>query len=232
MQLFYQPDIAKGANYLNSEESRHCIKVLRKKVGDEVTIIDGIGNFYSCRITEEDARKCKFETLSKRQETNKAHFIHIAIAPTKNMERLEWFVEKATEIGIDEISLVVCQNSERIVIKNERLFRKAVSAIKQSIKATLPKINEVVTFKHFIHSVHNQSKYIAHVDFENTKDLFSLSQSGMKSCVLIGPEGDFSQEEIKLSKSLGWQMVSLGQHRLRTETAGLAACHILNLVNY
>lgn len=233
MQLFYQSAISAGENHLDAEESRHCIKVLRKQPGDTIHITDGKGTFYIARIVKADPRQCTFEIIEKNLEPEKKHHIHIAIAPTKNLDRMEWFVEKAVELGVDEISFVVCNNSERKVLKLDRLERKAISAMKQSLKATLPTLHAVVQFQKFLEkSTPADEKYIAYIDKENTTPhLKSLLRPKQVYCILIGPEGDFSPEEVTLARQKGFQTVSLGNSRLRTETAGIAACVMLNLYN-
>ena len=170
-----------------------------------------------------------FELLENHPEHPFRTFRHLVIAPTKNMDRMEWLVEKATEIGIDRISLIKCSNSERTVVKTDRLIKKAVSAMKQSLKATLPQIDELVSFKEFVKKESAHKKFIAYVDFDNPVELQTLIHPGEANTVLIGPEGDFSPEELQLATDNGYQKVSLGTSRLRTETAGLAAVHLLNL---
>ena len=145
-KFFYQPTISTGENHLEGEESRHCVKVLRKKAGDLIYIIDGKGSFYTARVIKADPRQCIFEVVEKTKEAKKDHHIHIAIAPTKNLDRMEWFVEKAVELGVDEISFVICDNSERRELKLDRLERKAISALKQSLKATLPQLHPAILF--------------------------------------------------------------------------------------
>ena len=227
MQLFYQPLLPEGVHHLDTDESRHAVKVLRLKEGDEITVIDGKGGFYHVKITNPDQCKCGFELVESRQEKRTIGIKHIAIAPTKNIDRIEWFVEKAVEIGIDRISFVQTFNSERKVIKIDRIERKAISAMKQSIKATLPQIDELVPLKSFLAENHNCNKFIAHVDFDNPQHL--KDEIEIDNLVLIGPEGDFSEEEISSAQDAGFVKVSLGESRLRTETAGIVAAHILNL---
>lgn len=227
MQLFYQPEIVNGIHHLDVDESRHAIKVLRLKVGQEINLIDGLGTFYKANITSENHRKCAYEITEKKIEVKSTGFRHIAIAPTKNLDRTEWFIEKAVEIGVDRISFIRTKNSERKVLKTERLVKKAISAMKQSIKASLPVIDEMVSLKEFLSSTENQNKFIAYVDFANPTELKSVAAK--ESLVLIGPEGDFATDEVELAIDQGFQKVSLGQSRLRTETAGIAAVHILNL---
>lgn len=230
MSLFYLPTISAGVNHLDEEESRHVIKVLRMEPGDEFTITDGKGFFYQARITSIQAKKCAFEILEKKQIPQKDFSIHIAIAPTKNNDRIEWFVEKAIEIGIDEISFVLCQNSERKTFNLARIEKIAVSALKQSQQAWLPKLNSIKPFKELIQDRADQ-KFIGYVDEHNPVSLKSLALPQKKYLVLIGPEGDFSKEELDNSIVNGFKKISLGGNRLRTETAGLVACHTLQIIN-
>lgn len=227
MQLFYQPEIVNGIHHLDVDESRHAIKVLRLKVGQEIHLIDGLGTFYTANITTDNHRKCAFEITEKKAESKRTGYRHIAIAPTKNLDRTEWFIEKAVEIGVDRISFILTKNSERKVLKSERLVKKAISAMKQSIKARLPVIDEMVSLKEFLSTTEGKNKFIAYVDFDNPTELKSLVAEN--SLVLIGPEGDFTSDEVELALDKGFQKVSLGQSRLRTETAGIAAVHIMNL---
>jgi len=229
MQLFYQPELINGSHFLDSEESRHAIKVLRKTIGDRIEVVDGKGTFYTVEVTEANFKKCEFKVINSRSETQKAGFKHIAIAPTKNIDRIEWFVEKALEIGVDRISFIQCQNSERTVIRHERMLKKAISAMKQSIKATLPQIDELVKFGNFIKGQSADNKFIAYVDFENPVQFKDHIESGRGNLILIGPEGDFSEEEVELALKNNYEKVSLGDSRLRTETAGIAAVHLLNI---
>ncbi len=228
MQLFYEPT-ANGSTFtLNKEEAQHCIKVLRKKTGDVITVIDGRGTFFECSIVSDNIKNCQLNVQSLKTETQRDHSIHIAIAPTKNIDRTEWFVEKATEIGVDEISFVLCSNSERRQLNNKRILKKAVSAMKQSLKASLPIFNAMIPYTEFIETFHDGKAYIAYVDFSNPDSLTSLAKSDTNHLILIGPEGDFTQNELELAMTNGFQKVSLGKSRLRTETAGIVACTILN----
>ena len=198
--------------------------------GDELTITNGKGILYVARITNSDAKKCTFEILNKKSLPQKNYSIHIAIAPTKNTDRMEWFVEKAIEIGIDEISFMQCQNSERKIINIERVEKIAITALKQSQQAWLPTLNAIRPFKEVLINPADQ-KFIALVDSTNPIHLKSIATPGKNYCVLIGPEGDFSQSELTSALQNGYLKVSLGLNRLRTETAGLVACHSLQLVN-
>jgi len=231
VNLFYQPQITEGIFYLDPEESKHCIKVLRRTRGDTLRITDGKGFFYDTIISKADAQQCHFEVKEKIKEPTKDFSIHIAISPTKNPERIEWFVEKAVELGIDEISFVHCTTTERPYLKIERMNKVAISAMKQSLKATLPKVNDLVKLDALIKQSKEESKFIAHVDHANPDHLKNVAPHPSNYLVLIGPEGDFSTDEITFAIQHHFQKVSLGNSRLRTETAGLAACHILNLIN-
>ncbi len=231
MNLFYQPRIPDGIHYLDEDESRHCIKVLRRKKGDALHITDGHGNFYNARITSEDISKCSFEIISTIADATRHFKIRIAISPTKNADRIEWFIEKAVEIGVDSIALIDCKHTERTHVKTDRLHKVAISAMKQSVKARLPKLDGLTHFDAFIKSCSSQGKYIAYVDATNPLHLKDAAKPNEDCLVLIGPEGDFSTDELQFALSHGFQKVSLGPSRLRTETAGLAACHILNLIN-
>ena len=231
MNLFYQPQLAQGILHLDADESRHVVKVLRKKKDDRITITDGKGFFYEALINHPDPRQCTFVINKKIQEPRKNFTIHIAISPTKNADRIEWFVEKAVEFGIDEITLLECDHTERQHVKIDRLEKMAISAMKQSLKAKLPTIHSLTSFRDLTQDSEAVEKYIAHVDSENPNQLKNLVARGSSYLVLIGPEGDFSREELTLAEHLGFKKISLGPSRLRTETAGLAACHILNLAN-
>lgn len=231
MNVFYQHEIPNGIRYLDAEESRHCAKVMRKKTGDKIQVTDGKGNLYHATLTESRPDKCTFKIDSTDKEATRPFHIHIAMAPTKNPDRTEWFVEKAIEIGVDEISFLLCDNSERAALKTDRLEKLAISAMKQSLRFTLAKINHMVLLKDFVNGTQASSRFIAYVDQTNPDHLLRQASPKSSYVVLIGPEGDFSKKELELSVEHGYKKVSLGPNRLRTETAGLAACHILNLIN-
>jgi 16S rRNA (uracil1498-N3)-methyltransferase len=232
MQLFYVPNITGAKVILNETESKHAIRVLRLPLGAHIQLIDGRGGFYKARIADANPKKCKLEIVESLQDFGRKNFkLHIAIAPTKNIDRFEWFLEKCTEIGIDEITPIISEHSERKIIKPERLEKILVSAMKQSVKAYLPKLNELTTFKSFIGKLDESKKYIAHC-IEGEKDhLKNIVSEGDDVLLLIGPEGDFSPEELQWAKQYGYKEISLGNARLRTETAGVVACHIVNLAN-
>jgi 16S rRNA (uracil1498-N3)-methyltransferase len=230
LNLFYQPRIAEGVQSLDPEESRHCVKVLRKNVGDAITLTDGRGSFYDATITGV-TRECTFRVEKTTTVTPLPYHIHIAIAPTKNADRIEWFVEKCVELGINAITLIECENSERTYQKSERLMKVAISAMKQSLKAYLPVIHPLTTVDTLIKNAGERGRFIAYVDQANPAHLITQAQRSEQYLVLIGPEGDFSPNELSMAIEHGFVKVSLGQSRLRTETAGVAACHILNLIN-
>ncbi|MDF2436205.1 MAG: rRNA ((1498)-N(3))-methyltransferase [Bacteroidota bacterium] len=235
MHLFYTPDISSETYTLSEEESKHAVRVLRLQTGDTIQLIDGKGGFYTAEIIDDHQKRCTVKiTDTKKDFEKRSSHIHIAIAPTKNNDRTEWFLEKATEIGIDEVSLLDCDNSERTVVKTERLQKVAISAVKQSLKAYLPEIHEIVPFKKFIDSSESLKalKFIAHCHArESLPHLKNLYTSQQNVIILIGPEGDFSEEEVKLANQKGFQEISLGTSRLRTETAALYACTTINILN-
>ncbi len=231
MHVFYTPDILNRAE-LPEDEATHALRVLRLQTGDEVTLTDGKGSFYRAEISAASGKRCLVNILESQQQPPlwQGH-LHIAMAPTKNMDRTEWFAEKATEIGFDELTFLNCRFSERRVIKTERIRKILISAIKQSLKARLPLLNEMTDFHTFIRQPFNEQKFIAHC-YEGEKPLLKdVLKRGQDALVLIGPEGDFSEEEVKAAVEQGFQPISLGRSRLRTETAALVACHILNLYN-
>lgn len=231
MQIFYAPDI-ESTLVLPEEESGHCVRVMRLAEGDEIMITDGKGNFYRASITNAYPKHCQVEITSSWQpEKPWDAYIHIAVAPTKNMDRMEWFAEKATEIGIDEITCLNCRFSERKEVKTARLEKILVSAMKQSQKALLPQLNGMTDFKQFVRQPFNGRKFIAHCE-EGEKPLIkSIYRPGENVLILIGPEGDFSPEEIKSAEENGFEAISLGKSRLRTETAALTACHTIHVLN-
>jgi 16S rRNA (uracil1498-N3)-methyltransferase len=231
VNLFYQPLLPEGIHHLDEDESRHCVKVLRKRNGDELRITDGSGNFYQAIIEDASPSRCKFTVSSITPETPRNYFIHIAIAPTKNADRIEWFVEKCTEFGVDKISLVETDHTERVFLKKDRLVKVAISAMKQSLKARMPQITELRPLSAILTTSTEEHKFIAYVDEQNPDHLLRLAPPSSTYLVLIGPEGDFSTEELALAVQQKFRKVSLGNSRLRTETAGIAACHILNLIN-
>ena len=229
MHVFYTPDIQTNAE-LPEEEAQHCVRVLRLTAGDEITLTDGKGNFYRAEISAATNKRClvNIKETSHQEPLWQGH-LHIAMAPTKNMDRNEWLAEKATEIGFDELTFLNCRFSERKVIKTERIEKILVSAIKQSLKARLPRLNEMTDFNSFIEKDFSGQKFIAHC-YEGEKPLLKdVLKKGEDTLVLIGPEGDFSEEEVKKAIEKGFIPISLGKSRLRTETAALVACHTMNM---
>ncbi|MCB8964202.1 MAG: 16S rRNA (uracil(1498)-N(3))-methyltransferase [Bacteroidales bacterium] len=232
MQIFYAPNINGNTYTLPEEESKHCIRVLRLNTGDELTLIDGKGNLFTATIATPNPKRCEVIVTDVKTEYGKRNFyLHIAIAPTKNIERLEWFLEKATEIGIDEITPILCERSERKVVNNERLEKIIVSAVKQSIKAYVPQLNPMVPLKQLLAHDTEGQKFIAHCNSWELPLLKNNANPNSRVTLLIGPEGDFTPNEVDLSITRGYQEISLGSSRLRTETAGLVACHTINIMN-
>jgi 16S rRNA (uracil1498-N3)-methyltransferase len=217
---------------LTSEESWHCAKVLRKKTGDNIQLIDGIGNFYEGVLEIVSDKKCTANVTSGPiLQEKRNYYLHLAIAPTKQIDRIEWMIEKAVEIGIDEISFISCKNSERTVIKIDRIIKIVESAVKQSLQAYLPKINDLTSFKEIINSRSADQKLIAHCYNEEKNDLKQTEFKNKSTLILIGPEGDFSMEEVDLALKNNYKAVSFGSNRLRTETAGLYVCQAASLLS-
>ena len=230
MHLFYTPLLTNDTVLLPEEESKHAIKVLRLISGDFVNLIDGKGGFYKAEIAQDNPKKCLLRIVEQVKEFGFRPFkIHIAVAPTKNIDRIEWFLEKATEIGVDQISFLLCERSERKQVNLERLEKVLVSAMKQSVKAYKPVLKDIIPFKDFIKEIIPGQTYIAHLEEHERTALHQINLPD-SVCVLIGPEGDFSPAEIKLAYDQGIKPVTLGKSRLRTETAALVACHTLNLL--
>lgn len=233
MQLFYNADIKPTDTFFqfDKEESKHIVKVLRKKAGDIIHITNGKGNLFYSEITLESEKKCEVKIVKKEKFEAHNYHLHIAIAPTKMNDRLEWFLEKVTEIGINEISPIICDHSERKVYKIDRAEKIIQAAMKQSNQFYLPQMNEPVSFNDFLKKETDALKFIAHCE-EDKKELFKNSiQPNQKILILIGPEGDFSTKEISMALKNNFIPVSLGNTRLRTETAGVVACHTVALTN-
>ena len=232
MNLFYAPSLEGNRFTLNEEESKHCIRTLRLKKGDILHLTDGNGNLFETSILDPNPKRCNVEVNSIRKYYQKRNvFLHIAIAPTKNTGRFEWFLEKATEIGIDEITPLICKYSERVQIRVPRLEKVLIAAMKQSLKAYLPRLHEPVRFDTFIQLPFEGRKFIASCEPDVTIQLSTIYQKGTNALILIGPEGDFSKEEIVSAIKSGFIPISLGKSRLRTETAGIVACHTINFLN-
>lgn len=227
MQLFYNPTINKTQTsfVFDKEESKHIIKVLRKKESDTLHVTNGLGFLFTTEITIASDSKCTVKIVSfEKQEAPKFH-LHLAVAPTKMNERYEWFLEKATEIGVHEITPIICDHSERKVIKTDRFQKILESAMKQSLHYYLPKLNEPIAFKDFINAETSGQLFIAHCEETDKKSLKKELKANEDVTVLIGPEGDFSVKEIQLAMDNKFIPVSLGTTRLRTETAAIVACH-------
>ncbi len=235
VRFFYVPDAAR-AGELPEEEAAHAVRVLRMESGDEMMLTDGEGTFYEAVVTETTKRRCLYDIVNTLPQPRQwAGRLHLAMAPTKNMDRTEWFAEKATEIGFDELTFLNCKFSERKVIKTERIDKILVSAMKQSHKAEKPKLNEMTDFMTFISQPFDGDKFICHCYDEPSLDekclLRKAMHHGRNTLVMVGPEGDFSIDEVKAAIDHGFKSVSLGTSRLRTETAALVAVHLMNLEN-
>lgn len=231
MRLFYDEHIAESS-VLNEEEARHALKVLRLSVGDAIRVTNGKGQVFTCVLKSDNFRKCEIDITETEEIPPRSYSVHIALAPTKNLDRIEFFVEKAVEMGIEKISFFTTKNSERKVLKTERITKIAVSAMKQSGKYVLPEITELVDYTTFLETCNDQQKFIAHLVDDNRKELKNELKITQSVCILIGPEGDFTETEVEQAFNQGFVPVSLGPYRLRTETAALAACHTVNLLNY
>ena len=231
MSLFYAPHIAENP-VLPEEESEHAIRVLRLNEGDEIRITDGKGSFFRAIITRAHPKRCEVDVIESGLQTPLWPFqIHIAIAPTKQIDRMEWFAEKATEVGINAITFLHCRYSERSNINTARFQKILISAMKQSQKAQLPQLTGMTAFQDFISKPFNGSKFIAHCEEGAKPFLKQIYSAGNDALILIGPEGDFSTEEILLAIEHGFQPITLGQSRLRTETAALVALHTIHVLN-
>jgi 16S rRNA (uracil1498-N3)-methyltransferase len=233
MQIFYAPEIDGNSYILDEKESKHCIRVLRMTKGTAVRLIDGKGNLYEGVISNPDQKKCLINITAIISDFEKRNYnLHIAISPLKNAERFEWFVEKSVEIGIDEITPVICKNTEKLKIKTERINNIIVSAMKQSIKASRTKINETLSFEDFVRKDYPGEKLIAHCGSEGERlKIDRVYSKGDEVTIIIGPEGDFSESEIVMAMTSGFRQIHLGKSRLRTETAGIAACHSIYFIN-
>ncbi len=231
MNVFYTHNVLE-TNVLSEEESYHCIKVLRMKADDTIFVIDGIGNMYVARIVLADTRHTRVEILSVQQDFGKRNYsLHLAVAPTKNIDRFEWLVEKSVEIGVDCITPLNCRFSERRTIKTERIEKIALSATKQSLKAYLPQINPMTDFTELVLRSAESQRFVAHCYNLPKENLLKICNSRQSTLVLIGPEGDFSEQEITQALDIGFRSVSLSDSRLRTETAGVVAANTVALAN-
>ncbi|MBM3401794.1 MAG: 16S rRNA (uracil(1498)-N(3))-methyltransferase [Bacteroidetes bacterium] len=232
MHIFYTPDLSSETYFMSEEESKHCIKVLRLQTGSKLNLVDGKGGFFDAIVEDANPKRTKIKILQVQRNFGKRnHYLHIAIAPTKNIERVEWFLEKATEIGIDEISPIICDRSERREVKTDRLKKVITTAIKQSIKAFHPQLNEAKSFSEFILNSNCSNKFIAHCAPGNKSAIKENFKLNSEYLVMIGPEGDFSSVEVDLAIQQNFIPISLGDSRLRTETAALEACFEINFLN-
>lgn len=232
MHLFYTPDITTDIYTLPEDESKHCTRVLRLQNGDTVYLVDGRGGRYTAIIQDAHQKRCQLQIIGKQTDYGKLpYYVHIAVAPTKNLDRIEWFVEKAVEIGVSAITFLECEHSERKQLRLDRIEKIAVSAMKQSQKGFLPQLYEMTTFDRFIQTCIPEDTFIAHLEDDATKTIKDYYRPDRQHCILIGPEGDFSHKEIKTAYAAGIRPVTLGQSRLRTETAAMVACHTLHLLH-
>ncbi len=230
MELFFDPQFT-GEGLLCESESKHCINVLRHKIGDEITIANGKGYYYKGRIISAHPKRCEIENISLQRYEESPYKIHLAVAPTKSIDRFEWMIEKAIELGVNEITPLLCHHSERKKIRTDRIEKVVIAAMKQSLKAYMPIINELTPFKQFIKENKTTNSFIAHCYNSEKIPLKQAYPSKSDTLLYIGPEGDFSETEVESAIKAGITPVSLGSSRLRTETAGIIACHTIHLLN-
>lgn len=233
MQLFYNPDLDETSSQFvfGTEESKHMVRVLRKKVNDEVLITNGKGLMLSAKIIDSNPKKCAVEITGVKKVHPHKHWLHMVVAPTKMNDRFEWFLEKATEIGVNEITPVLCDHSERKKIKLDRYKKVLISAMKQSMQAYLPQLNDLTNFEDIINTPRQGGLFIAHCEESEKYELKRRVIPDKPITILIGPEGDFSSEEIKAAKAKGFLPISMGKNRLRTETAAIVACTTVAIIN-
>lgn len=217
--------------FLTAEESWHCAKVLRKKSGDKICLIDGAGSFYDGVLELVNEKQCVCRVMGEPlKQKERGFYLHLAIAPTKQIDRIEWMLEKAVEMGIDEISFFVSKNSERTVVKKDRLDKIVESAVKQSLQARIPKVNEAVPLKKLLPEASEEQKFIAHCFPQQKTDIRAVQFKNKRSLFLVGPEGDFTKDEVAEAEQFGFKAISLGENRLRTETAGLYICQAASIL--
>ena len=234
MQLFYAPEISLPRYTLPEEESKHCIRVLRMTIGDELHLTDGKGNMYRCKVVSDNVKRCEVEVVETTHEYERMTYgLVMAVAPTKIIDRFEWFLEKATEIGVSEVYPIECDHSERRQIKHEREEKVITAAVKQSLKAYHPTLHDITSVRDVIAMDFDGEKYIAHCDgdFGERVYLGNLVKKGANTLILIGPEGDFSKEELNFALQNGFKAISLGRERLRTETAAVVATTVVATIN-
>ncbi len=230
--FFYQPNVPDGDHFLEEEEANHCARVLRHKAGDVIEVMDGRGTHYTVQLTTASARRCDFTILETRKYRQDPYMVHLAISPTKNADRTEWMAEKCVELGIHRLTLLTCDHSERTRVRTDRVQKKMIAAMKQSMQAYAPVLdNEIMSMDEFILKMKGKIRlYIAYVDLNDPAGHLKDIEMNQDTCILIGPEGDFSLRELEMARDHQIPAVSLGPHRLRTETAGIAAVHILQLL--
>ena len=232
MNIFYAENLTEDQVILNKEESNHAVHILRLRTGEAIKLVDGKGIMANGVITANNLKACEVQIIQRHQNYEpRPYHLHIAIAPTKNIDRFEWFLEKATEIGVDEITPLLCKHSERKEIKQERLEKLIVSASKQSIKAVFPVLNAMTSYNDFVKKQFDAIKMIAHCREMENQSLKKIIQSKQNALILIGPEGDFDQTEIETAINQKFVSISLGVSRLRTETAGVVACQNVAFIN-
>ena len=234
MQLFFNAELTKSTTSFEFDalESKHIIKVLRRKTGDQLQITNGKGDFFEAVITDEHLKKCTVSIVKVTRTIPRKYWLHMAVAPTKTNDRFEWFLEKATEIGVNEITPIICERSERKTVKTERLKKVVQAAMKQSFQSYLPKVNEPISLKEFLELPKEGLLFVAHCEEDQEKyELKRRVAPDKPVTILIGPEGDFSSKEIKQASTKGFLSISMGRNRLRTETAGIVACATVAMIN-
>ena len=233
MQIFYAPEITGNRCFLDPGESKHCIRVLRMVRGDRIMLTDGKGGLYEGYISNPDPAGCEITITGRAMDISPKNYrLHIAISPLKNRERFEWFIEKSVEIGIDEITPLICKNTEKTGVRSDRLNGVIISAVKQSLKAFLPVLHDPEPFSAFVQKKLEGTRMIAHCSGSFSRSrIGEVYSRGEDAVILIGPEGDFSDDEIKMALDAGYKSVHFGKSRLRTETAGIAACHSVYFIN-
>ena len=226
---FFAPDLSGATHTLPEDESKHAVRVLRLAPGDAVVLVDGRGSVFQAEVADANPKRCQLRVTRQQQVPRRPYFVHVAVAPTKNLDRMEWLVEKAVEIGVDQLTFLRCARSERRELKLERLQKIAVSALKQSGQAWLPQLSELTDFTDFLPAIEGSTSFIGHLEAGDRTPLARVAAAGAGCCILIGPEGDFTPQEIQAAFARGIRPVTLGASRLRTETAALAAAHTVHV---
>ncbi|MGY2132379.1 16S rRNA (uracil(1498)-N(3))-methyltransferase [Hymenobacter sp. HD11105] len=228
---FYAPNLNSATYLLPEDESKHAVRVLRLAPGDAVELLDGVGGIFEAEVADANPKRCLLRVLHEQRVPRRAYAVHLAVAPTKNLDRMEWLVEKATEIGVDRISFLRCARSERRELKLDRLEKITISALKQSGQAWLPQLGDLTDYSTFIPTLEPSTSFIAHLAEGERTALSQVAARGANCCILIGPEGDFTSVEIDAALERGIRPVTLGATRLRTETAALAAVHTVHIAH-